>query len=205
MDNDGPSPYSVPTAILAPGAGFSQASPRLRTIAAEVQMEIRSTSPFLDYFHKVRERTLRVVRAVPADKLEWSYREGKFTPGDLARHIAATERYVFAESVAGGRQRYGGCGHELADGRAAILEFMERMHRESVEIFARLSEADLGRKCASADGSPITTWKLLRAMVEHEIHHRGELYVYLGLLGVEAPALYGLTSEELRDLAAKPQ
>ena len=27
-------------------------------------------------------------------------------------------------------------------------------------------------------------WKLLRSMAEHEVHHRGELYAYLGVLGV---------------------
>jgi uncharacterized damage-inducible protein DinB len=34
------------------------------------------------------------------------------------------------------------------------------------------------------------------------VHHRGELYAYLGLLGVTVPPLYGLTSEELRARAA---
>jgi uncharacterized damage-inducible protein DinB len=40
-------------------------------------------------------------------------------------------------------------------------------------------------------------------MAEHEIHHRGELYAYLGILGVSVPPLYGLTSEQLQEIAAK--
>ena len=35
-------------------------------------------------------------------------------------------------------------------------------------------------------------------MAEHEIHHRGQLYMALGMFGVETPPLYGLTSEEVR-------
>ncbi len=35
-------------------------------------------------------------------------------------------------------------------------------------------------------------------MVEHEIHHRGQLYELLGQLGVDAPSLYGLTEPEVR-------
>jgi uncharacterized damage-inducible protein DinB len=35
-------------------------------------------------------------------------------------------------------------------------------------------------------------------MVEHEAHHRGQIYLYLGLLDVPTPPLYGLTSEEVR-------
>jgi uncharacterized damage-inducible protein DinB len=44
----------------------------------------------------------------------------------------------------------------------------------------------------------ITRWKWLRAMVEHEVHHRGQIYVMLRMTGVATPPLYGLTSEEVR-------
>jgi len=40
-------------------------------------------------------------------------------------------------------------------------------------------------------------------MVEHEIHHRGQLYTYLGLLGVPTPPLYGLTAEQAAERGAK--
>ena len=80
---------------------------------------------------------------------------------------------------------------------------MERMHSESMNMLARLSDDQLQQKCQSADGTSITTWKLLRSMVEHEVHHRGELYAYLGVLGVRVPPLYGLTSEQLRKIAGR--
>src|SRR5512146_395956 len=115
-------------------------------------MEIPTISPFLDYFDKIHGRTMRLVACIPPDKLEWRCAEGKFTLGDLARHIAAVERNVFAECVAVGRNRYAGCGRELAEGYPAVLAFMERMHAESMAIFGRISDADLRRKCASADG-----------------------------------------------------
>jgi uncharacterized damage-inducible protein DinB len=164
-------------------------------------MEIETIQPFLEYFAKVRERTMRVVACIPPHKIEWRAAEGKFTLGDLARHIAATERHVFAECACGGRNRYAGCGPELGTGRDEVVRFMKRMHGESMEMLAKLSDEQLQRRCQSADGTPMTTWKLLRAMVEHEVHHRGELYAYLGALGVTVPPLYGLTSEQLRDIA----
>jgi uncharacterized damage-inducible protein DinB len=46
-------------------------------------------------------------------------------------------------------------------------------------------------------GIEITTWKWMRAMIEHEIHHRAQIYTYLGILGITTPPLYGLTSEEV--------
>ena len=87
----------------------------------------------------------------------------------------------------------------MAEDLDSIIAFMERMHQETVAILEGLSDEDLDRKGATPVGAPITAWKLLRAMVEHEIHHRGELYVYLALLGVPRPPLFGVTSEELRE------
>jgi uncharacterized damage-inducible protein DinB len=34
-------------------------------------------------------------------------------------------------------------------------------------------------------------------MVEHEAHHRGQIYFTLGLLDVPVPQLFGLTSEDV--------
>jgi uncharacterized damage-inducible protein DinB len=162
-------------------------------------MEILTIDPFLDYFERIRKRTLRVIRCIPPENIEWTYKEGKFTFGDVIRHLATIERFMYAENVQLKPSRYPGHGRELADGYDDVLQFMNRLHAESVEIFRGLSDADLQRKCVTPGGAPIATWKWMRAMVEHEIHHRGQIYLYLGVLGIPAPPLYGLTSEEVRE------
>ena len=161
-------------------------------------MEIRTIQPFLHYFGNVRERTMRVARCIPPDKIDWTYAPGKFTFGDLLRHLAVAERYMWAENVQGHPSRYTTHGKELVDGYDNIFAFMEKLHAESMEIFAKLTDDDLQRKCLTPDAAPITTWKWLRLMVEHEIHHRGQIYLYLSILGVPTPPLYGLTSEQVR-------
>ena len=157
-----------------------------------------SHAEFLDYLEKVHGRTLRVLRCIPPEKIEWSYHEGKFTLGDIARHLAAIERQMFAENAQFKPSRYNGCGREFADGHENVLNYFEKMHRESVEIFSKLTDSDLNRKCETPGGAFITLWKWLRSMAEHEIHHRGQIYLYLAMLGVPTPPLYGLTSEEVR-------
>jgi len=168
-------------------------------------MQIQNVGIFLDYLDKVHQRTVHVSRCIPADKLEWSFRDGKFTLGDLVRHIAAIERYMYAETIQGKPSRYAGRGKELADGLEEVLLFQERRHRESVEIISRLSSDDLNRKCITPDGTPITIWKWLRAMVEHEIHHRGQIYMYLAMLDVPTPPLFGLTSEQVKERSVRDQ
>jgi uncharacterized damage-inducible protein DinB len=163
-------------------------------------MEITSIEPFLKYFSGIRERTMRVGRLAPPDKMDWSYAAGKFTMGDLLRHIAVTERYMWGETVQGKPSRYVSHGKELAESHEAILSLMEKLHAESMDIFSRLSEADLKQKCLTPAGAEIQTSKWLRAMVEHEIHHRGQIYLYLGMLGVRTHPIFGLTSEQVRSI-----
>lgn len=161
-------------------------------------MEIETIEPFLDYYEKIRERTLRVIKCIPAERIEWTYHEGKFTFGDVIRHLAAIERYMYAETVQLKPSRYPGHGRELADGFDATIAFLNRTHDESVAIFRTLRPDDLRKKCVTPGGVAITVWKWLRAMVEHEIHHRGQLYMYLAMLDIPTPPIYGLTSEEVR-------
>jgi len=162
-------------------------------------MEIRTIDAFTRYYESIRGRTRRVLDAVPPDLIERSWREGKWTIGDLVRHLAASERWMFAENVARRPSRYDGCGRDLADGHEAVLAYFERMHEESMAIFTGLGDARLDEACRTPGGAEIRVWKWLRAMIEHEIHHRGQIYLLLSMQGVETPPLYGLTSEQVRE------
>ena len=162
-------------------------------------MEIRTIEPFLDYYARIRERTRRVVVLIPPERLEWAPREGAWTFGDLVRHLGAIERWMFAENVAGRPSRYPGHGCELADGFDAVVAYLDQMHAESVEIFRALSPEDLQRPAVTPAGAAMPAWKWLRAMIEHEAHHRGQIYLMLNMLGIPTPPIYGLTSEEVRE------
>ena len=160
-------------------------------------MEIRSIDDFLDYLARIRERTQRVVELVPDDRLEWRPDPGAFSFADLLRHVAALERYMFAENVRGRPSRYPGHGPELAEGAEEVRAFWRRCRREALALYGELTDADLERDCTTPAGAELRTWKWLRAMVEHEVHHRGQLYLMLRMASVDAPPLYGLTSEEV--------
>ena len=161
-------------------------------------MEITSIKSFLAYYAKIRERTNNLIKVIPPEHSEFAYMPGKFTIADQIRHIATMERYMFAENVAGRKSAYHGCGKKLADGYENVIKFFNKLHDESLEIFGSLTDKDLRRKCTTPGNTEIAVWKWLRAMVEHEIHHRGQLYIYLNLLKIKTPPMFGLTSEEVQ-------
>lgn len=160
-------------------------------------MDLKTFHDFLDYYDKVRTRTKLIISKIPPDSIDWTYKEGKFTLADLVRHLACIERHMYAENAQGKPSLYRGCGKEYGSTFAEVVKFMDDTHTESMEIFYALSEEQINSKCITPGGTAITVWKWLRLMAEHEIHHRGQIYLYLSLLGNDVPALYGLTSEEV--------
>lgn len=161
------------------------------------------STAFLTHLEKIRARTLRVARCIPPENIEWTFKPGRFTLGDLLRHLAGTERYMWAENARFQPSRYPGHDRSLADGYENVFAYFDRLHKESVEIFSVLTDEDLRKKTITPDGAEITLIKWLRLMIEHEIHHRGQIYLYLAMLDVPTPPLYGLTEEQVHARSKK--
>ncbi|MGH7460890.1 MAG: DinB family protein [Longimicrobiales bacterium] len=161
-------------------------------------MDYQDGTDYLRYFENVRTRTERVIDSIPAEQLDWRPADGMFSFADLIRHLGATERWMFGENVQCQPSRYPGHGPELAAGYHEVRNYLKNMHAQTVQIIQELSADDLARRCVTPGGSPLPVWKWLRSMIEHEVHHRGQIYLMLRLLNVTTPPLYGLTSEEVR-------
>jgi uncharacterized damage-inducible protein DinB len=160
-------------------------------------MAMDSITDYIAYLNKIHGRTRRVVEAMPRVHWEYAYREGRFTFGDLVRHIGATKRYLFTENICGRASCYAGHGPEIAAGRTP-LEFLDAMHAESVGLLQGLTPEQLGGECTTVAGVQLPVRKLLELMAEHEVHHRGQLYIYLAMLDIPAPPLFGLTEPEVK-------
>jgi uncharacterized damage-inducible protein DinB len=123
---------------------------------------------------------------------------------DLARHLGRAERDFFVARVCGATPRVA-LGSDAALGRsgdtdlARALAELDALHEESCAMLADLGsregEGALLRRVTTPVGAEITAWKLLRAMCEHEAHHRGQLTLYLRMLGVEPPPIFGHKAE----------
>ena len=150
---------------------------------------------FRTYWARVRTRTEAVLARVPGDRIDWSPGSGAMTFGDVIRHLALTERWLFVEVACRRPSRYESHDARWGTSLGEVCALMTRLHRESEERVAALSSDDLKRPVVAPGGACMAAWKWLRAMCEHEVHHRGQLYLMLRLCGIDTPPIFGMTSE----------
>ncbi|MFN8456065.1 MAG: DinB family protein [Anaerolineae bacterium] len=161
---------------------------------------LQSVPSFVYYFESIRRRTLAYANAIPADKAGWTPQVGEYTCSDIVRHLAAAE-VMFVGAVVEGKWRYAGHAAGSEASLAAAIVQLEETHLAAMKQLHDLSDAALNESRLALNGPPVKAWRLLMAMVEHEIHHRSQLAVYLTLMGVTPPHIFGLGVEEVMVLA----
>ncbi|MCW1970458.1 MAG: DinB family protein [Anaerolineae bacterium] len=157
---------------------------------------INSVAQFIHYFGGVRRRTLNFIAAVPDDKLDWSPALGEMTFAELIRHISAAEA-MFVGAVSGGRWYYAGHTAATPAEREPLLTEFNHTHEAAMTQLRQLPDAALTDERPSLEGPQVKIWRLLMAMSEHEIHHRSQMAMYLTLIQVKAPHIYGLGVEDV--------
>jgi uncharacterized damage-inducible protein DinB len=161
---------------------------------------LQSIPDFTRYFDSIRRRTVNYIKTVPPDRSDWAPQAGEMTCGGLVRHLAAGEQ-MFVGVVVGGRWLYTAHDVEGPDHLAAALADLQATHDAALAALRTLPDSTLMEQRPTLNGPPTKAWRLLMAMVEHEIHHRSQLAMYLSLMGVPPPHIYGLGVEDVIALA----
>lgn len=111
---------------------------------------------------------------------------GSWTVGQIMLHIADAEdgwmRYVVTGELEEWPEPY---KLENYPDIPAILGLLKEVHQRTLTYLAGLSEEDLDLIITAPWGGKFTLLWILWHMIEHEIHHRGELSLILGTLGKE--------------------
>ncbi|MCW5852532.1 MAG: DinB family protein [Anaerolineae bacterium] len=158
---------------------------------------ISSVTAFAEYWQRIHTRTREMVAAIPEESLDWRPAEGEFTCAELVRHIASARRMNVVSATLG-EGVYPGHDERFGISRRDLLHYLDASHAEVSNRLAGLRDDDLAEPRVSNQGQPYPAWNILLALVEHEVHHRAQLAMYLTLLGIEPPALFGLHVEKLR-------
>jgi uncharacterized damage-inducible protein DinB len=149
-----------------------------------------NAAQYFDHWHKVWRDLMRGVAMLRDEDLGFQpAAEYPRTIGALLVHILNLEqgwihfviRRALPEWPAEDASRFASV--------KALRAEMERVHKETMTYLAGLPVEEFTRIVAVPDdGSPKLGW-ILWHVLEQEIHHRGELFLCLSMLGMERPEL----------------
>jgi uncharacterized damage-inducible protein DinB len=158
--------------------------------------------PILGEFQQEAATTKRVLDRVPPDKLAWKPHPKSMSLGQLAMHVATIPGQMSmmaqADEFEISPQAFNQPGpKDLAEITAALDSGV----KTAQEYLGGVSDsAAVGNWKLTANGKQIVAMPrvaMIRAfMLNHWFHHRGQLSVYLRLLDVPVPTIYGPSADE---------
>lgn len=158
--------------------------------------------PYLDEIRREAATTRRLIEVLPEAKLGWKPHPKSQSLGELARHVVTLPGGI-AQMLSADAFDFARIEKRVAPptSKVELLAALEQGVRDADAAFSRWDAAELGR-----------TWRMLKDGVEkmampkamalrsllcnHLVHHRGQLTVYLRLLDVPLPSVYGPTADE---------
>jgi uncharacterized damage-inducible protein DinB len=158
----------------------------------------------LSEFREESSTTRRVLDRVPEDKLAWQPHPKSMTLGQLAMHLATLPGGIAKMSRADSFDIATRSGEvPIPKVIAEVFAAFEQSVRDVESTFTDTSEEDatafwqLMRGEHEIFSRPrFKVWRTL--LLNHWYHHRGQLTVYLRLLDVQVPSVYGPSADEQR-------
>jgi uncharacterized damage-inducible protein DinB len=146
------------------------------------------------------QTTKRVLDRIPEDKLTWKPHPKAFSLGQLALHIASSPGSVAAAAVPDSMEAPNFSQPE-AKSRQEVLDTFSKSLESAKDALKKMDDARL-----------MSMWNLTKngkvvmsiprigfirsILMNHNYHHRGQLSVYLRILNVPVPSIYGPSADE---------
>ena len=145
--------------------------------------------------------TRRTLERVPDGKTDWKPHPKSMSMGRLAGHLAELPGWVVETMNRSELEMTGDFKPFISSSPAALLAMFDQKAGEARALIVAASDEDLMKPWSLVvRGQKAFTMPkiaVLRGFVmNHVIHHRGQLTVYLRLNDVAVPSLYGPSADE---------
>jgi uncharacterized damage-inducible protein DinB len=183
-------------------SSIGEASEAARTIT-ENTMSLSET--LLPEFDAEMASTRRTLERIPEDQLTWKPHEKSMLLGRLAGHLAelpgfgltalTTDKFDFSAA------RPADFKPLVAQSQKHVLEIFDKKVAETRAAIVTTSDEEWNKNWTLSMGerkifSGTRQTAIRRMMMNHIIHHRAQLGVYLRLTGAPVPSIYGPSADE---------
>lgn len=157
----------------------------------------------LPEFDREMGLTRKALERVPDGKFDWKPHPTSVTLGRLAEHLTemplwATTTMTLSELEASTQRPP---EYQPPSTRAAVIAQFDTQYRSARQHLVNKTDAEFAAPWTLKNGGK-EVFTAPKAMVmrnfvlNHMIHHRGQLMVYFRMLGVPVPSIYGPSGDE---------
>jgi uncharacterized damage-inducible protein DinB len=143
--------------------------------------------------------TRRVLERVPTEQGKWKPHAKSFPLGHLAQLVASMPGWI-TNAVRETSLNLGGFPGYTYETTATLLRVFDQHVAEAKAAIASAKDTDLAVPWSLMHGEHVIftlpRGVVVRQTINHLVHHRGQLTVYLRLLDVPVPSIYGPTADE---------
>lgn len=153
---------------------------------------------FMNTWEREFQTTLKVLKAYPVDKLDLQPSEKSKSAKDLAWTFVAEEG-IMIDGVCKGKVDFSKMPPPPATFQEVVAAY-EDSHKGNVDKVKALTDADwtssISWMVAPKQMGQVRRGDILWMAVMDNVHHRGQLSVYLRLAGAKVPSIYGPSADE---------
>ena len=153
----------------------------------------------LPEFDQEMATTRRVLERVPTDKGKWKPHEKSFSLAHLAQLVAWMPGWL-TNAVRETSLDLSRAGKYSDEKTEALLAMFDKNVKEARAAIGSAKDSDFAVSWSLRFGDRVVMTlpraDIVRQNINHLIHHRGQLTVYLRLLDVPVPSIYGPTADE---------
>lgn len=153
----------------------------------------------LPEFDQEMATTRRLLERVPSVKGEWKPHPKSFPLGHLAQLVSWMPGWI-TNALQEASLDLAKAGRYSLETTETLLAGFDRNVREARAALAAAADADWTKSWSLTFGARVLMTlprgAVVRQNISHLVHHRGQLTVYLRLLDVPIPSIYGPTADE---------
>lgn len=139
--------------------------------------------------------TAKVLAAVPDSGAAYTPDSKSMNAMDLAFHIAGAELF-FMNGIATGQFESGGGRPESVKTPSDVVSFYNHMFPKVFAKFKALTGEELVRVIDFHGVLKMPAVAFVQLMINHSVHHRGQLSAYLRPMGAKVPSIYGSSADD---------
>ena len=150
---------------------------------------------YLPQIRNEQTTTRRVIAAVPAGKGDYKPDPKNMSAWELAKHLASSEIFFMSGIANGQFNRADAAIPDSVTTPTELCNWYDDNFTRAAEKLAATKSGDLVKTISFAIFNfPAITYAGL--MMNHSVHHRGQLSAYLRPMGAKVPRIYGGSADE---------